>query len=138
MAAADRQELLFLAQDTVDNIRDLKHVSHALMISYSASFGFVWHEDIKSEQFDALVLLFILGTLFVVFVCALFFPNKLAERRARLKRIYDQFGAAFHGAHKKVSSLCQEDIGDRLYTIFSVLYPSALLSAYLLHHFSIV
>src|ERR1700679_2879497 len=85
LTASVRDELIFLARDCVENIRDLKKVSRAVLLSYTAAFVVVW--NVHDVAPYALSALFIMSGCVTAVVCAFFFPDRLSENRKRLSKI---------------------------------------------------
>ena len=134
-----RSELILIAQDTFENIRHVKNVSQAVLLSYTAAFGFLCSDTWKPPNDIASSFLsgvFIAGGLIVIFLCAVFFPKKLSERRLLLMKIYNRFGETFRDVYGDTDRLCRNDGGDYLYAAFAAIYPTILIIIYVLHKYT--
>jgi len=131
LSGETRAELIFLAQETSNAVRSLKNLSHAVLAVYAAAFAFVWNTPDTAPFF--LFWMFNFFGIVVIYLCVDFVPDKLSKQRNRLHDIFNSFTPVFKEAYGDIGTICKANKGDKVYALFALFFPLALILANAAH-----
>lgn len=125
-------EILFIAQDAVDNIREIKLASFRVLLSYTAVFGFIL--GIGRPYIPLYGVIFLIFGMLVIFLCSYWYPRKIRSKRKRLRRAYEGMSKKAQKVHGSVFEIAEDDGGDDLYKLGASIYVFLLILMFILSY----